>query len=132
MKLKWLMFVALGVALTGCGGVGTQTLEGASAQADSAQHPEMSDAEFDIVDPMLRSGGSNSENVSAASAHCTQYAYSNGSCGCDAGSTCGYTRYTYSKNCLCTAPDGSCRYCSCSPWTLIGTSCVASGSCTAC
>jgi hypothetical protein len=131
MKLRWLMIVALGVALTGCGGVDTPAVEGAE-KADIEQIQSMTDLEFDSMGSDFEIVASPTGNVSAAGTDCTQYAYTNGSCGCDAGSSCGYTRYTYSKNCICSAPDGSCRYCSCSPWTLIGTSCIASSSCTYC
>ncbi len=94
---------------------------GAVDDAVAAEEIEQADAE--------RSIGTSAANRST---DCTEIWYVNGDCGCDAGSSCGYTRYKFRKNCISTAPDGSCRFASCSGTVLESTSCVASNACTFC
>jgi hypothetical protein len=69
--------------------------------------------------------------VSAMAYACRQFAHSNGACGCDAGSSCGYTRTNYYRDGSCST--SSCTGCVWPPyWIESGTSCVASTSCTFC
>jgi len=91
------------------------------------------DIEDDAFEATDESSATKVTPTPSVSTSCPMTYYSNGSCGCDAGSSCGYTRTKYVKQCICTAPDGSCKYCTCdSTWVPVETTCVASSSCTFC
>ena len=125
MKLNWLVTVALGVALAGCGEVAPQTV------ADSAQEaPALSKdiSPMDEVDPPREVAV---EGVSAMSVICHQNGYINGACGCDTGTSCGYTKTHYVRygQCEVRCSSGNCTW---DAWEPIGTSCIASSTCTFC